>query len=86
MSHKLGHIFDILLELDECRFDESVTEYIKIHEIDRRNCSAFLTANKEGVELVKKRFKELNTSVTITETSWFTEVNVGNFKLLDIGI
>lgn len=86
MANKLDYAFDVLLDLEETRFDETVVEYIKVIKTDRRACSAFITANREGVELIKKRFKELNTSVTVVETTWYEEDNVGNFKLLDIGI
>jgi hypothetical protein len=86
MAIKLDYAFDALLDLEETRFDETVKEYIKVIETNRRNCSAFVTANREGVKLIKKRFKELNTSITVIETSWYEEDNMGDFKLLDIGI
>lgn len=86
MANKLEYAFEALLDLEETRFDETVVEYIRVIEIDRRACSAFVTANREGVELIKKRFKELDTSVTVVETTWYAEDDVGNFKLLDIGI
>ena len=86
MANKLDYAFEVLLDLDDCRFDETVEEYIKVIETNERAYSAFVIANREGVELIKKRFKEINTSVTIIETTWYEEDNMGNFKLLDIGI
>ena len=83
---KINIIFNELIKLECCRFDESVLEYIKIVGLDAVNFSAFIVANKEGLSKVKDLFNKLNVNCTIVKTSETDENNVCNFKILDIDI
>ena len=85
VSKQLSFIFDLLLDLDDnTRFDEEVSEYIKVIETNNTDYSAILTCNREGEKLIRKKLGDLGVSFTLIETTWFPEDKVGNFKLLDL--
>ena len=80
---KLDYVFDRLLELEECRHDESVPEYIKIFEIDVKRGKARLSANELGIEKIKNFFKYFHLSYQIFLINKYDDVS--DYEILDIG-